>query len=137
MSLLNKITDFLLNSNLINYLSNTRKHIPDDYIDLQSGLPWFAEYREQGKPSLSKFFGLDKANKLKIKAKIGKTGYYQTPSGKRWVVIAHYFDSAKNKEFTFYCPEWTYDPIDSYREGNILKMFVDKNDYSKYEMPIY
>lgn len=67
----------------------------------------------------------------------GKTGYYQTEKGKRWVVIAHYFDNNKQKEFTFYCPEWEYDPIGEYSNGKTLKMYVDKNDYSKYEMPIY
>jgi hypothetical protein len=79
---------------------------------------------------------LDKENQIKITATIGKTGFYQTAEGKRWAVIAHYTDDAQ-KENAFYCPEWTYDPIDEYKAGDTLTMFVDKNDYSKYEMPIY
>lgn len=123
-------------SNIFSSLS-TKNNSIEDYIDLGLGLPWFTEYRDKGKPDLSKFFGLEKANQKKIKAIIGETGYYQTPKGKRWVVIASYFDNDKQKEFKFYCPEWEYDPIDEYRKGDTLNMYVDKNDYSKYEMPIY
>lgn len=124
---------------LNNFLSSFagKSHSADEYLDLGEGLPWFNEYRAKGNPTLSEFFGLDKANQIKIKATIGKTGFYQTPKGKRWTVIAHYFDNQKQKEFTFYCPEWTYDPINEYGQGNTLEMFVDKNDYTKYEMPIY
>ena len=114
-----------------------KPHTADEYIDLGEGLPWFNEYRAKGNPTLSEFFGLEKINQIKIKATIGKTGFYQTAKGKRWAVIANYFDDQQQKEFTFYCPEWTYDPINEYRQGNSLEMLVDKNDYSKYEMPIY
>lgn len=114
-----------------------KTHTADDYIDLGEGPPWFSQYRTQGNPDLSDFFGLKKENQIKIKATIGKTGFYQTQKGKRWVVIAKYFDERQHKEFTFYCPEWEYDPINDYSMGDILEMFVDKNDYSKYEMPIY
>lgn len=112
-------------------------HSAEEYIDLGEGLPWFNEYRAQGNPTLSEFFGLNKNNQIKIEATIGKTGFYQTPKGKRWVVIAHYTDGQSQKEYTFYCPEWTYDPINEYGAGDSLEMFVDKNDYGKYEMPIY
>lgn len=113
-----------------------KTHTADEYIDLGNGLPWFKEYREKGSSTLSDFFGLQKENQIKIKATIGKTGFYQTEKGKRWAVIANYTDD-NGKEFTFYCPEWTYDPINEYGNGETLDMFVDKNDYSKYEMPIY
>jgi len=118
---------------------NTNKSMgsTEGYIDLGDGPSWFNDYRAQGKPTLSKFFGLNKENQIKIDATIGKTGFYQTPKGKRWAVIAHYTDSQSKKEYTFYCPEWTYDPIAEHRIGNNLEMFVDKNDYGKYEMPIY
>jgi Pyruvate/2-oxoacid:ferredoxin oxidoreductase delta subunit len=137
MNFFEKITNYLESSKIINYLANTKNHTPDDYLDLQEGLPWFAEYRRKGSPTLSEFFGLEKANRIKIKATIGKTGFYQTSEGKRWAVVAHYFDNDKQKECTFYCPEWTYDPIDEYRAGDKLNMYVDKSDYTKYEMPIY
>lgn len=117
--------------------ASTKNNSTKDYVDLGDGLPWFTEYRDKGKPELSKFFGLEKTNQIKIKATIGKTGYYQTPEGKRWVVIASYFDINKQQEFIFYCPEWEYDPIEEYSEGENINMYVDKNDYSKYEMPIY
>jgi hypothetical protein len=124
---------------LDNIFSSTasKQHSADEYLDLGEGLPWFNNYREKGNPTLSDFFGLEKASQIKIKATIGKTGFYQTPKGKRWAVIANYFDEQQKKEFTFYCPEWTYDPINEYKQGSNLEMFVDKNDYSKYEMPIY
>jgi len=112
------------------------KHSADEYIDLGEGLGWFKEYKEKGLPTLSDFFGLEKENQIKIKATIGKTGFYQTEKGKRWAVIAHFTDDSKN-EHKFYCPEWTYDPINEYSAGKTLSMFVDKNDFSKYEMPIY
>ena len=111
-------------------------HAPDEYTDLGNGLEWFNDYRAKGNPTLSEFFGLRKENQTKIKATIGKTGFYQTERGKRWAVIAHYIDD-NQKEFSFYCPEWTYDPINEYSNGKTLDMFVDKNDFSKYEMPIY
>lgn len=111
-------------------------HTADEYINLGEGLPWFDEYRAKGNSTLSKFFGLEKENQIKIKATIGKTGFYQTEKGERWAVIAHYVDDHQ-KEFTFYCPEWKYNPIDEYSQGTILEMFVDKNDHTKYEMPIY
>lgn len=111
-------------------------HTADEYTDLGQGLEWFNEYRAIGSSTLSEFFGLKKENQIKIKATIGKTGFYQTEKGKRWAVIAHYIDN-NQKEFTFYCPEWTYDPIDEYGNGKTLEMFVDKGDYSKYEIPIY
>ena len=119
------------------FSTTSKSHSADDYLDLGDGLPWFNDYRAKGNPTLSKFFGLEKANRIKIKATIGKTGFYQTPKGKRWAVIAKYFDEQQKKEFTFYCPEWTYDPINEHAPGNNLEMFVDRNDYSKYEMPIY
>ncbi len=137
MGFFEKISNYLVNSKIINYLANTKVHTPEDYIDLKEGLDWFTDYRNKNNPSLSDFFGLEKANRIKIKAKIGKTGVYQTPVGKRWAVIAYYFDQDKQQEFTFYCPEWTYDPIDEYKAGDSLKMYVDKNDYTKYDMPIY
>jgi predicted PolB exonuclease-like 3'-5' exonuclease len=137
MNFIKKINDYLVNSKIINYLANTTNHKPEDYIDLQDGLPWFSEYRSKNNPTLSEFFGLSKDNRVKIRATIGKTGFYNTPEGRRWAVIAHYFDNDKQKEFTFYCPEWTHDPIDEYKVGDKLKMYVDKNDYTKYEMPIY
>jgi hypothetical protein len=111
-------------------------HTVDEYIDLGNGLEWFNEYRAKGSSTLSEFFGLKKENQIKIKTVIGKTGFYQTEKGKRWAVITNYTDS-NGKKFTFYCPEWTYDPINEYSNGKTLDMFVDKNDYSKYEMPIY
>ena len=113
-----------------------KPHTADGYVNLGEGLPWFREYREKGNPTLSEFFGLQKENQTKIKATIGKTGFYQTEKGKRWAVIAHYTDN-NQKEFTFYCPEWIYDPIDEHSQGKTLDMFVDKNDFTKYEMPIY
>ncbi|PLX26981.1 hypothetical protein C0583_05320 [Candidatus Parcubacteria bacterium] len=111
-------------------------HTADEYTDLGEGLPWFKEYKEKGSSTLSEFFELKKENQIKIKATIGKTGFYQTKKGKRWAVIAHFTDESQ-KQHTFYCPDWTYDPINEYREGKTLEIFVDKNDYSKYEMPIY
>lgn len=114
-----------------------KTHTADEYIDLGEGLSWFNEYRTKGSSTLSEFFGLEKTNQIKIKAIVGKTGFYQTSGGKRWAVIASYFDNQQQKEFIFYCPEWTYDPIDEYSQGNTLEIFVDKNDYTKYEMPIY
>jgi hypothetical protein len=111
-------------------------HSADEYVDLGQGLEWFKEYALSGKSTLSDFFGLTKEGRIKIKAKIGKTGFYQTEKGKRWAVIANYVDE-NGKEFTFYCPGWEYDPIGDYGQGNILEMFVDKDDFSKYEMPIY
>lgn len=114
-----------------------KTHSADEYIDLGEGLPWFNEYRAKGNSTLRDFFGLEKENQIIIKATIGKTGFYQTAKGKRWAVIASYFDDQSQKEFIFYCPEWTYDPINEYCQGDILEMFVDKNDYAKYEMPIY
>jgi hypothetical protein len=113
-----------------------KTHTADEYVDLGWGLPWFKEYREKGNQTLSDFFGLQKENQIEIQTTISKTGFYQTEKGKRWAVIAKYSDEQQN-EFTFYCPEWTYDPIDEYSQGKTLKMFVDKNDFSKYEMPIY
>ncbi|HTX87328.1 MAG TPA: hypothetical protein VMC41_04680 [Candidatus Nanoarchaeia archaeon] len=115
----------------------TTSHSPEEYLDLGEGVSWFAEYAAKKSPTLSDFFGLEKTNKIKIKATIGKTGFYQTPKGKRWAVIANYFDAENQKNFTFYCPGWEYDPINQYKEGTSLDMYVDKNDYSKYEMPIY
>lgn len=132
MSFLNRLFSFFLDEDL-----PTKKHTREDYIDLGEGLPWFKEYREKGNPTLAEFFGLQKENQIKIQTKIDKTGFYQTEKGKRWAVIAKYFDEQKQKEFTFYCPEWTQDPINEYGPGDSLEMFVDKNDYSKYEMPIY
>ena len=111
-------------------------HTADEYTDMGEGLSWFNEYKEGGYSTLSEFFGLKKENKINIKATIGKTGFYQTPEGKRWTVTAHYANDQQER-FTFYCPEWTYDPINDYGEGKVLKMFVDKNDFTKYEMPIY
>jgi hypothetical protein len=111
-------------------------HSADEYVDLGEGLPWFNNFRAKGNSTLSEFFGLEKANQIKIRATIGKTGFYQTPSGKRWAVIATFRDE-QQKEYTFYCPEWSYDPIEEYSPGDSLEMYVDKNDYTKYEMPIY
>ena len=118
-------------------LAGAGKRSADDYVDLGEGLPWFQEYSNRGNPTLSDFFGLQKASQIKIKATIGKIGYYQTPKGKRWAVIARYFDNEKQKEFTFYCPGWEYDPISEYGPGDALEMYVDKDNYEKYEMPIY
>lgn len=125
----------LLN-NILSSLSDNN-HTADEYVDLGEGIPWFNDYRTKGNPALSDYFGLEKANQIEIKATIGKIGFYQTPDGKRWAVIAKYFDEQQQKEFIFYCPEWEDDPIDEFKEGSELKMFVDKNDFTKYEMPIY
>lgn len=110
---------------------------PERYIDLGNGLPWFDEYRNQKCPPLSQFFGLSKDGQKKIQATIGKTAYYQTPKGKRWAVTAEYFDEETNKSYTFYCPEFEYDPYYDYTKGSKLTMYVDMNDYGKYEMPVY
>ena len=117
-------------------LSGT-SHSLDEYIDLGNGLPWFIDYQSKGAPTLSEYFGLNKDRQIKIKATVDKTGFYQTSKGKRWVVIAHYLDKEKRKEFSFYVPEFQYDPIDDYGAGTSVDVYVDPDDYSKYEVPIY
>lgn len=127
-----KFLNNLFNSNITSAKTHSEK-----YIDLGNGLPWFNEYRNRKNPPLREFFGLDNDNQIKIDAIIGKTAYYQTPKGRRWAVVANYFSKDKQESFTFYCPEFEYDPTNDYKEGTSLIMYVDKDDFSKYEMPIY
>lgn len=116
------------------------KHSQEKYINLGNGLDWFQQYKKSGAKTLSEFFNLRKENRIKIKGIISQTGFYQTPEGKRWAVIAKYykyFDKNDKKEYTFYCPGFDYDPIDNFEEGSLINVWVDKNDYSKYDIQAY
>ncbi len=113
---------------------------PEKYVNLGTGIDWFKQYEESKKQTLSDFFNLRKENKIKIKAVISKTGFYQTKEGKRWTVIAKYFqhfNKNDKKEYTFYCPGFDYDPINDFQEGDSITVWVDKNDYSKYDIKAY
>ncbi|NCU44594.1 hypothetical protein EOM71_02875 [Candidatus Falkowbacteria bacterium] len=112
----------------------------EKYIDLGTGLDWFKQYKESGAKTLSDFFNLHKENKVKIEAVISKTGFYQTPEGKRWAVIAkhyQYFDKNNKKEHTFYCPGFDYDPINDFTEGQPITVWIERDNYSKYDIQAY
>lgn len=109
----------------------------ENCIDLENGLDWFLQYKKSGAKTLSEFFNLQEKNKLKIKATIAKAGFYKTSEGKRWTIIAKYFDNNNRKEYTFYCPGFDYNPSNDFKEGDSINVWIEKGNYSKYDIQIY
>lgn len=105
-----------------------------EVVDIGNGLPWFNEYHAQKCPPLAKFFGLEEKNAKTIESTVDFIGSYQLPQGKRWCLVTKYFDNNQQKEFKFYLPGWEDIPRE-YQKDSKIDVLVDKNDYSKYEMP--
>lgn len=109
------------------------KYPKNECEDLGAGLPWFEEYHAQKRPSLTKFFNLEKGNAKTIGTTVEKVGFYKTLDGKKYYcLVTQYFDE-NQKKFNFYLPGWDYMP-EEYPKGDKIDVLVDRNNYSKYEM---
>lgn len=118
--------------------SNNKIDVNKELVDMGEGLSWFEEAANSGSKSLSQYFNLNKENSIKLKATVDHIGYYQSQSlGKRYVVVAKYFDEQKQKEYIFYCPGWEYNPSSEYGTGSKVSVLVDQLDYSKHDILIY